>query len=117
MKRRTAVIFSGIAAAFVMVAVIGLFGLSGSQGSTAQAASVVQTDNGAALNRSGQLSEDVTTLQAEVVAYRQQLQEAYSALQQAYVEIQILQSGGARGFRNGGGLQQFEPSDQGAGNG
>jgi hypothetical protein len=83
---------------------------------TAQAASPVQTDNGAALSRTGQPGEDVAALQAEVVAYRQQLQEAYSALQQAYVEIQILQSSGSRGFRNGGGLGQSQSFGQESGN-
>jgi hypothetical protein len=113
MRRKTALILSGIVTAFALVVVIGLFGLSGRQVNTAQAASVGRTGEGVSLDQTGQLSTDVATLQAEVVAYQQQLQEAYAALQQAYVEIQML-SGNSRGFRNRGGSGQF--LDQGSGN-
>jgi hypothetical protein len=114
MRRKTALILSGIVTAFAMVAVLGLFGLSGRQGNAAQAASGLRSGDGAAFDRTGQASTDVATLQAEVVAYQQQLQEAYAALQRAYVEIQVL-SGNSRGFGNRDGSGQF--FDQESGNG
>jgi hypothetical protein len=108
MRHRTVMILSGVVTAFVLVAVIGLFGLSAKQSPTAQAASPAVASAGVSLDPSGQLSTDVPTLQAEVVAYQQQLDQAYQALQQAYAEIQVLQAGGARRFRNGGGSGNFQ---------
>jgi hypothetical protein len=115
MRRKTALLLAGVVTAFAMVAVIGLFGLSASQSRTAQAAPLAGPANRVALDQSGQLSTDVATLQAEVVAYQQQLQEAYAALQQAYVEIQVLSANGSGGFRNRGGSGQF--LDGGSGDG
>ena len=113
-------ILSGIVAVFAMVVVIGLFGLSvrqgARQGNAAQAATVARAGDAIAFDGSGQLSTDVATLQAEVVAYQQQLQVAYQALQQAYGEIQVLSANGSRGFRNGGGSGQFQFFDEGSGN-
>ena len=116
MRRKTALIFSGIVTAFAMVSMIGLFGLSARQGNAAQAAPVVQSGDAVSFDRSGQLSTDTAMLQAEVVAYRQQLREAYSALQQAYVEIQVLQSSGAGELGNRAGRGRFQFFDEGAGN-
>jgi hypothetical protein len=115
MRRKTAVILSGIVTAFAMVVVLGLFGLSARQGNTAQAATAARLGDVVAFDESGQLSTDVATLQAEVVAYQQQLQEAYLALQQAYGEIQVLSANGSRGFRNGGGTGRFQFYDEGSG--
>ena len=115
MRRKTALILSGIVTAFAMVVVIGLFGLSARQGNTAQAASIAQVGGRAAIDNTGQLSTDVATLQFEVVTYQQQLQEAYLALQQAYAEIQVLSSNGSRGFRGGGGSGQLQSFDGGFG--
>jgi hypothetical protein len=108
MRHKTALILSGIVTAFVLVAVIGLFGLSATQSPKAQAASAVVASPGVSVDPSGQLSTDVPTLQAEVVAYQQQLAQAYQALQQADAEIQVLQASGARRFRNGGGSGEFQ---------
>jgi hypothetical protein len=114
MRRKTTFILSGIVTAFAMVAVIGLFGLAGKQGGTAQAASPAEPAGRLAVDQSGQLSTDVATLQAEVVAYQQQLEVAYAALQQAYGEIQMLSGGGSRSFRNRGGSGQFQFFDGGS---
>ncbi len=106
MKRRTMLVLSGMVTAFVLVAIIGLFGLSASQAKTARAATISaatssQTNDPPVFDQTGQqLSTDVPTLQAEVIAYQQQLQQSYAALQQAYNEIQVLSAGGSRGFRN-----------------
>jgi hypothetical protein len=116
MGRKTALVLSGMVTAFAMVAMIGLFGLSASQSKTAQAAAS-QTNGAVDFDQTGQLSTDVATLQAEVVAYQQQLQEAYTALQQAYVEIQVLSANGSRGFRNRGDSGQFQFFDGGSGDG
>ena len=115
MRRKTALILSGIVTAFAMVVVIGLFRLSARQGNTAQASSIAQVGGGPGIDRTGQLSTDVATLQAEVVTYQQQLQEAYSALQQAYAEIQVLSANDSPGFRGSGGSGQFQSLDGGFG--
>ena len=116
MRRKTALVLSGIVTAFAMVAVVGLFGLSARQAKTAQASSVAQGGSSVDVSQTGQLSTDVIALQAEVVAYQRQLQEAYSALQQAYDEIQVLSANnGSRGFRNGEGSGQFQFNNGGVG--
>jgi hypothetical protein len=115
MRRKTALIFSGIVTAFAMVCMIGLFGLSARHGNTVQAAPVVQSGDAVSFDRSGQLSTDTAILQAEVIAYRQQLQEAYLALQQAYAEIQLLSSDGSRNFRDRADPGQSQLFNQGLG--
>ncbi len=116
MRRKTALVLSGMVTVFAMVAVIGLFGLSARQARIVQAAAVTRGESAVDVSQTGQLSTDVTTLQAEVVAYQQQLQEAYSALQQAYNEIQVLSANnGSRGFRDRGNSGQSQFNDGGVG--
>jgi len=100
MKRKTALIVSGVVTAVVMVVAIGMLQLSGRFSNAAQAASVKAIAGQATINN----STDVATLQAEVAAYQAQLQQAYTDLQQAYNQIQALSSAnGARGLRGRGG--------------
>jgi hypothetical protein len=116
MRHKTALVFSGIVTALAMVVVIGLFGLSARQAKTAQAPPGAQGGGAIVVSQTGQLSTDVATLQAQVVADQQQLQVAYLALQQAYDEIQMLSAtGGSRGFRNRGGSGQFQFNNGGVG--
>ena len=101
MKRKTALIVSGVVTAAVMVVAIGLLQLSGRFSNTAQAAPV----KAVASQVTGNNSTDVATLQAEVAAYQAQLQQAYTDLQQAYNQIQALSSAngnGSRGLRGRG---------------
>lgn|GEM_PF-1982880 len=116
MRRKAAMLVSGIITAFVMVVVIGLLQLSGRVGNTAQAAALPSTGPAqATVNGADPTNADVATLQAEVAAYRDQLQQAYTALQQAYQQIQLLSGGGGgsggNGFRGRGGDDdgQFPP--------
>src|SRR5512136_2789642 len=115
MKRKMALVLSGIVTAFVMVSMIGLFGLSANQSNTVRAAPPAQSSATGSFDGSGQGSTDVATLRAEVVAYQQQLREAYLALQQAYNEIQLLSGNESRNFRNGGGSGQPQFFDQAVG--
>jgi hypothetical protein len=101
MKRKMALIMSGVVTAVVMVVVIGLLQLSGNFSNVAQAAPVKAAASQATINN----STDVATLQAEVAAYRAQLQQAYADLQQAYNQIQALSGAngnGSRGLRGRG---------------
>ncbi len=102
MKRKMALIVSGVVTAVVMVVAIGLLQLSGRFNNAAQAAPVKAVASQATIND----STDVATLQAEVAAYQAQLQQAYSDLQQAYSQIQALSGAngnGSRGLRSRGG--------------
>lgn len=109
MRRKTALLLSGVITAFLMVIFIGLAGSAGWFSQQAvSAAPAVASAPAAAAN-----STDVAALQAQVATYRQQLQKAYSDLQAAYDQIQTLsqqqaQAGnsggfGERRFRNNGG--------------
>ncbi len=115
MRRNMALIVSGVITTFALVLTLGLLIASGQLGQVAQAAPATRNEQ-AAVSANDGLSTDVRTLQAEVIADREQLQQAYAALQQAYDQIQVLSAGnGLRSRSRGLGLNlvpvPIEPSD------
>lgn len=119
MGRKWALLLSGIVTAFAMVVVIGLINQAANQPAGVQAASAAEstpavsaiTGDTASTDVTantgvGQNGADVARLQAELNAYKQQLDKAYSDLQAAYDQIQAMQQQQQqqrRGFRSRGG--------------
>ena len=112
MKRKTALLVSGLMTGVVMVVALGLVQISGrfdeiAQGALAAgggqtAATSAGTSSVPVTDLAAETSGEVIRLQSEVAAYREELQQAYNELQRAYDQIQILSRDDANGFQTSG---------------
>ena len=112
MRRKTALLISGIVTAFAMVLVLGLLSASARDAQAAQQAPAPSEVVPASDPAGTATADQVASLQAEVDQYKTALNQAYSDLQAAYSQIQQLQAQTSGGrLRRGGGSERNNGSD------